>query len=366
MAVNPNEVASIVTSAGVYSYWKSIEIERAVGNPVSYMRFTTAEPGIGAGQPPSWNTLQLMPPTPIQGYLAGQIAITGAIMSRQAAYEANNHAVEIICSSKTQNGIGSTVDGAPGQYLNQTIAQIAGSVYGKVGVAVNVDGASGASYPFERVSEQIGEPRNDFIRRLAMMRDLHMVDDSSGNLNLVRGETAASANTTLVEGQNIFKARILVNLEYANTLVNALGQDFGTNQHNGPDAAQVSATVPNPSYTGDYRPVRFICEMPCDQTAALMRAQHEVALNDMTICEALITVQGWLMDSGDLWINHLREPVTIVSPSLVPGGPFTLLIKGVKHLQDSEQGTRTELTLCIPRALGGTRLVNPGNSVPGT
>jgi prophage tail gpP-like protein len=106
--------------------------------------------------------------------------------------------------------------------------------------------------------------------------------------------------------------------------------------------------------------------MPCDQTAAQLRANHEIALNDMSICEAVITVQGWLMNDGTLWINHLREPVVIDSPMLVPSNPFTLLLKGVKHLQDSEQGTRTELTLCIPRALGGTTLVNPGNSVPGT
>ena len=67
-----------------------------------------------------------------------------------------------------------------------------------------------------------------------------------------------------------------------------------------------------------------------------------------------------------LWINHLREPITINSPSLVPSNPFTLLLKGVKHLQDSEQGTRTELTLCIPRGLSSTLLVDPNNAVPGT
>jgi prophage tail gpP-like protein len=366
MAVNPNEVASIVTASGRFEFWKSVEIERMVGNPISFMRFTAAEPGVGTGLAPSWNTLQLMPPTKIEGYLAGQLAITGTVMSRQVGLEAGNHAIEIICSSKTQQGTSSTVDGNPGQYRNQTISQIAKSVYGAVGVNVNVDGAAGADYVFERVSETIGETRNDFIRRLAMMRDLHLVDDANGALNLVRGETSSNASTSLVEGGNILKARILVNYEMAPTLVNALGQNFGNNTHNGPDAAQISVTIPNPAYTGDYRPVRFVCEMPCDQTAAQMRANHEVALNDMTVCEAVITVQGWLRDDGSLWINHLREPVTIVSPSLVPGGPFTLLIKGVKHVQDSEQGTRSEITLCIPRGLSSTILVNPGNSVPGT
>jgi hypothetical protein len=35
-----------------------------------------------------------------------------------------------------------------------------------------------------------------------------------------------------------------------------------------------------------------------------------------------------------------------------------LKLKGVKHLQDSEKGTRAELTLCCPRGLGdGTSTV---------
>jgi prophage tail gpP-like protein len=361
---NPNEVATITRAAGVYSYWKSVEIERVVGNTVSYMKFSAAEPGIGAGETPSWGTLQLMPPMAAQGFLAGQLAITGIVTSRQAAYESKNRGVEIIVASYTQNGTASTVDGNPGQYLNQTISQIANAVYGKVGVIVKVDGASGADHPFERVSEHIGETRNAFIQRLAMMRNLHMVDDANGALNLIRGETAGS--TTLVEGQNILKGRILIRNSLAVSLVNMQCQNFGSNTHNGPDAAQVNVQVPNPSYTGSYRPYTVMAEMATGQAGCQMRGIHELSLNDQQTCEALITVPGWLMNDGTLWINHLREAITINSPMLVPGGPFTLLLRGVKHMQDSEEGTRTELNLCIPRGIGSGLMVNIGNSVPGT
>src|SRR5665647_3055840 len=84
---NPNEIATIVTAAGVYSYWKSISIERVVGDTVSYMRFSAAEPGVAVGETPSWGTLQLAPPAAAQGFLAGQLAISGIVMSRQAAYD---------------------------------------------------------------------------------------------------------------------------------------------------------------------------------------------------------------------------------------------------------------------------------------
>ena len=42
---NPNEIATITTAAGTYSYWKSVSIERTVGDTVSYMKFSAAEPG---------------------------------------------------------------------------------------------------------------------------------------------------------------------------------------------------------------------------------------------------------------------------------------------------------------------------------
>jgi len=113
-------------------------------------------------------------------------------------------------------------------------------------------------------------------------------------------------------------------------------------------------------------PFCLMAEMPCNQAEAQLRANHEVDLNNQTICEALITVPGWLMDDGRLWINHLREAITINSPMLVPSNPFTLLLRGVKHLQDSEEGTRTELNLCIPRGIGSTLQVNIGNAPPGT
>ena len=109
-----------------------------------------------------------------------------------------------------------------------------------------------------------------------------------------------------------------------------------------------------------------MAEMMTDQAGAQMRANHEIDLNDQQICEALITVPGWLMDDGTLWINHLQEAVTIDSPMLVPKNPFTLLLRGVKHLQDSEEGTRTELNLCIPRGIGSGLMVDLGNAPPGT
>ena len=45
------------------------------------------------------------------------------------------------------------------------------------------------------------------------------------------------------------------------------------------------------------------------------------------------------------------------SPMLVPVNPFNLLLRGVKHMQSSENGSTTELNLCIPNGLGDDRQI---------
>jgi hypothetical protein len=49
---------------------------------------------------------------------------------------------------------------------------------------------------------------------------------------------------------------------------------------------------------------------------------------------------------------------------LMPVASFNLLIKGVKHMQDNAEGTRTEVTLCIPSGLRAG-LIGSGTNFPG-
>lgn len=350
---NPTEIATIVAGGKIFSHWQSVEVERIYGQAVSHFRFVCAEPGpTGKG----WGELQLMPGIPAQVYLAGQLALTGVVQIRQAAYDSVSHSVEIIVASYTGGLPATSVDAAPGQYLSQSLQQIAPAVCGPIGVAVKFEGnAPGADKPFERVSEHVGETRWNFLQRLARMRDLHMCDDSTGALVFARG-AADGPGAMLVEGKNILKARMLLDQEWTVKQITAILQNFGNDEHWGNDARDISHTVINPAATNNFT-LKFLGPAPGDKQDAQMLATHERSLNDLTTCEAVITVQGWLMDDGSLWINHLRMPVTIDSPMLVPVNPFNLLLRGVKHMQSSENGSTTELTLCIPNGLGDDRQI---------
>ena len=85
-----------------------------------------------------------------------------------------------------------------------------------------------------------------------------------------------------------------------------------------------------------------------------------------TYIDGEITVPGWFLDNGDLWINHVGDLVSIQSPMLVPGGNISLAIKGVIHRQDSVNGTQTVVEVCDPGSLGSLGEVqSTGGAAPG-
>lgn len=361
---DPSLVATIIAGGSVYDYWQSLEIERVALEAVSYMRFSCAEMTSKRG----WNNLRLSVGDSAQGFLAGRQVISGVVETRQVAYDPLSHGVEIIVASLTQNVIASTVDANPGQYSNSTFTQIANAVCGPVGVTCNIIGSPpGADKPFERVSELVGETRFQFLERLARMRNIHVVDDGNGALNFFRG-SQGDLGASLVEGQNIKSLRLIMRNQFAADPINAIGQNFGTDQHWGEQASNIIATVTNPNYSGN-RPLTILAEEAADKADLQMRVNHEMNANALTQCDCWVTVPGWLMDDGSLWIEHVGKMVTVVSPMAFPTDTFSLAIKGVKHMQNSETGTTTELQLCLEAGLGDQISGSPGGSstnIPGS
>lgn len=310
--------ATIVANGSTYSGWESIEISRTFTEPVSYMKFRTSErtsPGsLGA-------TTSLIPGDLASGYLAGRLAITGTVMTRQVVFDGQSHGVEIIVAGQTQELIASSVDLKPGQYTNQTLTQIAQAVAAPVGVNVTMKGdTSGADIPFARVQEHPGERRCDFIERLARWRNMHLVDHENGDLVLARTQSGGSIAATLVEGQNIEAARLIMNQQWAVKDATVITQQPGNDTTNGNDSSQVKESQTNTNYQGSPRPMTILGEQPGNQQEAQLRVNHEIDLNNLDMLECQITTSGWLMDDGTLWIEHVQppEPVTIYSPMLFP------------------------------------------------
>lgn len=181
--------------------------------------------------------------------------IAGTVMTRQVVYDKSTHAVEIIVASYPQSLEAGTVTNKPGQYINQTIQQIASAAASVAGVTVKFLGdLTGTELPFDRVSEGLGERLYDFIKRLADMRNLHTTDDENGNLVLARGKAGGASVATLTEGVNIKSARMIMNYAFATDRMVAQTQTFGTDARNGTAASQVALTAVTPNYKGPSRP----------------------------------------------------------------------------------------------------------------
>jgi len=64
-----------------------------------------------------------------------------------------------------------------------------------------------------------------------------------------------------------------------------------------------------------------------------------------------ITVPGWQMSDGSLWIEHLGDEMSIFCPMMFPTDRETLALRGASHRQNNDRGTITVLEFCLPRAI---------------
>ena len=352
---NPQEIATVVANGMTYTGWTSVQIERRFPDSISHMRLEIAEKSAGR---PTGGARPLNVRDLAQGLLGGRQVINGKVTLRQATYDKDQHSVLIVVSSKTFVMNCSTVDGTPGFYRNYTLQQIGDAVAGKVGVGFQIMGAPpGADKIFPRVSEHIGETRFDFLSRLAAPRTLYLRDDGNGTIICSRGVGGIVA--TLNEGgpdRNILSANlVLSDLEFGNP-INTVGDNIGGSSTGIIDdnaCRDVSASVTCPNLPPD-RPQTIGMAQPGDNQDAAMYAARVAAYNLAEYIDGQIIVPGWFLDSGDLWIEHVGDLVSINSPMLLPSGPISLAIKGVVHRQDSENGTQTVIEVCHPGALGST------------
>jgi prophage tail gpP-like protein len=366
---NPASVATVTIDGQSFTFWENIIVERSVQEAISSATLIISEPGpLNAG----FQGLKIGPGQKADVSLAGQLAISQGIVDlRQVFFDKASHGVQVRVTSRTQNILSSTVASKPGQYLNSGISQISNAVCNPLGITCQIIGnPPGADKAFERVSETPGQPAFDFIESLARMRHLFIVDDAQGNLNFVRGGSGTPLGSAdplvLGPGGNILSGRVILEYNPLIKSVTAQGQNFGNDDHWGQQASDVSATVQGPVALGGLMAQRrsiVVMELAGDSTDAKMRAEHEISAMLLTTFEAVITVPGWLMSNGQLWLSLIGGspcPVTLNAPLIFPSNATTipqLYLKAVKHMQDDKEGTRTELTLCLQQGLGGPEIV---------
>lgn len=341
----PDQIAVVTAGGAKYDNWTQLEVSRSANDVIDHALLTVAE--ISPRSRGIISSLKLAPGDDATVTLAGQLVLKGRVYLRQGAVDSTQHQVQIGIASAGQVIMSSTVDVNPGQYQNQTISQIASSVFGAVGVSFKIDGNPlYADMPFPRVSEHIGESRFAFIERLCRMRNLHMIDDGQGGILAFRGPSDGSA--VIEEGKNLERGRIVLRIDEHARQMQAVGND-ANNDSADMNRSPSGTTTVDPQIGGA---CKFMAEEMGNSAAMQCRANHQGDWDRLQQVDGDATVPGWFAPDGELWFFKVRQKIVIKSPSLLPRDSYPFMIRGVVHRQSSEGGTTTDVQLCRVDGLG--------------
>jgi prophage tail gpP-like protein len=333
----PEEVAVLIVNGKEYRDWLTVSVSHrwADGNAVFAFTCSEALPLVK-----NVGLLGIKPGDLCTITLAGHLAITGEVTTRQVVADARSHRVQIIGKSLTWNATRSSLPPDKSNFDGNSWEQIARSALGELGINLKVIGSLDAT-PFKYVQAEPGEIVFQFLERLARHRGIVVGSDQFGNM-LGIGDHSAAIVDALVEGGNILREQCVITNEYIYRRYLATAQSNGSDQLWGRAASEITAST-----GGSYpRGAQLVTpnEMPGDPGDAQRRAQFEARWHEGTQVVADIVVQGWLNRTGDLW--RVGSLVDVDAPMLMLHDP--LKIKDATFEQSSDAGTTTTLRLVLP------------------
>jgi prophage tail gpP-like protein len=334
--------------AGVYfSDWETVWVHNTWGDPNSEFRFTCAERD---PIPNLWTKLQFKPRDKCTIWLANIKAVTGVIIVRQVAYDANSHGVSL-------QGVGASWFAArasilPTQNVNYkgSLVEITQQLLAPTGVKLKVIGDV-PSKPFDDpVHPSPGETIFSFVERLSKDRNTIVGSTENGEWLLIGlHDLKDQGEGELVEGFNILSAQVVIDDQGARDMYYAGDQSKAGDDHNMTAAAEVQQGVPGdlPFYSPLYVPLEHPVKTPDE---VLMRARHEQMWGMGEEITANVVVQGWFNPRDKrLWrpgmAVHIKSPMAMLD--------MNLGVRSVTFTQDRQAGSRTTLDLVRPYRLKG-------------
>jgi prophage tail gpP-like protein len=370
--VKPTEEATLIVNGQEFRDWETVWVQRRWADSSTLFRFTAAErdpifttygSSINPADFPSWTKLQFKPGDLCTVKLAGQLAVTGFIETRQVAYNATQHGVQLDGKSYSANAAKSSVDSKTGSWDGKNILQIGQEVLAPYGVGLKVIGSLDLT-PFKKLQNEKGELVWDFLERIARTRGVVMGSDHLGNLLMIGPHTSLIVDQ-LIEGYNIKSCQCVITIKDIHLDVNVVAQGSSDDSFNGPDATEMTADAP--SNITKIAKMLFYTKLivpmehpPTSQAEVQARATYEQIWKDGTLINCTIVVQGWLRAGqalweagGHVWVN---SPMAMLNQAMG--------IQNVTFTQDNQNGSQTTLDLVNPTALRGSPNIDVGGTQP--
>jgi prophage tail gpP-like protein len=346
------EKAELVVAGNRFTDWETVWVQCPWRDAWSYFKFTAAErdPVViqNVGTVALWTKLQFKPGDKCQIVLAGQLAITGWIDTREVAYDSETHEVLLIGKSDTAEAARSSVDHPTGNFDGQTILQIGNTVASRYGVGVqpigNVD-----QQPFDKMHCEKGELVWDFLERICRLRNTILGSDSLGNFLMI-GEHNYPVVGRLYEGVNIKRCNCIISSANLFGVHQAVGQAPASDDNSGTAASALVCNVPGGNVNLKAMLITPLEQPVKTQAEVCKRASYEALWHESTQIQCTIIVQGWTRDGENLW--RAGDQAYVYSPMAMLD--MVLAIDRVTFTQDSSGGTQTQLDLIAPWALKGS------------
>ena len=161
-----DEKATLIVGGGKFEDWESVWVQQDLGRFLPSIQVHLRRARCGAGQ-------QLdKPEDECSIELAGQLAITGMILTRQAAYDEDSHGVMLQGVSNSWAAARSSIIHDTNSFDERSFMQIAEEVLEKTGVKGTKKGTISEKI-FDKVHTHIGETIFAFLDRLAKRTQGH-------------------------------------------------------------------------------------------------------------------------------------------------------------------------------------------------
>lgn len=336
-----DEKATLIVGGSKFEDWESVWVQKTWGDSFHQFRFTCAE----RDEAPK----QLKPEDECEIELAGELAITGMILTRQAAYDENSHGVMLQGVSNSWAAARSSIIHETNSFDGKTFMQIAEEVLEKTGVKGTKKGTISET-KFDRMHTHIGETIFQFLERIAKERKIIVTADKDGNFLFVGENYSGEQIGALVEGVNIKRcnAVLSVSAQRSEFLVNS--STAATDSQHGRKASEQQAKEKSKGLKR-YSVLLVPNEQPVwTEDEVKKRLKNERMWTEAQQVQATIVVQGWKAGTGKLW-----EPGQQVSvKSKMALIDQELAIQSATYTQDDASGTLTTLVCVAPSGLNGS------------
>jgi prophage tail gpP-like protein len=357
MATKTIEKATLIVGGGEFEDWEEVWAQITWGDAFSQFKFVCAE------REGSNGTAQRFKPGD-QGtvLLAGQLAVTGEILTRQVAYDANNHKVMLHGVSDTWAPATSSIVHETSSFDGRNFEQIADEVLKPTGVKYKTEGNLDKT-KWKRMHCAPGEPIFNFLERIARDRKILVTCTKKGEFLFVGEGRKGKQQGELIEGRNILKMQCVISNSFQRSKLIARNQTPADNTQNMRPACEQKAEAPG--RLKKYRPIIIPMEQPVwNEKECQQRVNTESMWTAAQEIKATVTVQGWQpggpSGGGDLW--EAGSDVMLTAPMALLHQ--TMSIESVTFTQDNRRGSLTTLLLVAPWGLNGTSKLQVGGSSP--